>query len=636
LEPDHSFPAAFGRLIKRLRGEQGLTQQQLAEKVWPVSANGESRKGDISKLETGKSNPHADTVQRLADVLSIAPDDIDTLRHRATLSLSAQLNDIAVLTRDELELLASRFELDKPHAASDAALKQFLTDKAVEYRAYRAQIESIDSRTAGLGNLKSAARDAAERLDFAEVEAMLSRVDQVETEIAAETKELRAANFLLQGRVDDAYQCYAAAAAGFVSVDPLEAARRRANYAISLCEHGLRFGGTGISYAIDLCEASLVDLSATTTPEMWAATQNNLAIALRNQAAREQGAARTTLLSRSDTAFEAALSVYAKGDKTVDWAKTQSNLAVALRDQASRKQGAAAATLLSRATAIYELVLTVQTKADHPLEWAATKNNLANALSDQAKREHGAASTDLLFRAAEAYEEALTVRTKADHPLQWALTQNNLAITLRHQAARDKSTAGNAIISRAVAAYEAVLSVRTKSEHPLHWAVTQSNLANALCDQAAREKGTTGITLLSRAVAAYNATLTVHTKTDHPLDWARIQNNLANALCDQAAREQGAAGSSHLFLAVAGYGAALTVYTETDHPLDWAMTKNNLAIAEMNFSERRECPDASAALHRALAHVDDALTVYDPIHTAPIHAKATRLRHAILDALSRL
>ena len=88
MKSDHAFPAAFGRLIKRRRGELGLTQQQLAEKVWTVSANGESRKGDISKLEGGKSNPQADTIQRLADALDISPAELDALRLRAALPVS--------------------------------------------------------------------------------------------------------------------------------------------------------------------------------------------------------------------------------------------------------------------------------------------------------------------------------------------------------------------------------------------------------------------------------------------------------------------------------------------------------------------------------------------------------------------
>ena len=72
----------------------------------------------------------------------------------------------------------------------------------------------------GLGNLKAAAKDAAERLDFAEVEALLARVDEVETEIAAQTKELRADNALLQGKIDAAYAHLSAAADSFQGLDP--------------------------------------------------------------------------------------------------------------------------------------------------------------------------------------------------------------------------------------------------------------------------------------------------------------------------------------------------------------------------------------------------------------------------------
>jgi len=72
---------------------------------------------------------------------------------------------------------------------SRAALIAFLAGKAQEYHAFQADIAAIDDRTRGLGNLKAAAQDAAGRLDFDAVEALLSRVHEVEVTIAAETDD---------------------------------------------------------------------------------------------------------------------------------------------------------------------------------------------------------------------------------------------------------------------------------------------------------------------------------------------------------------------------------------------------------------------------------------------------------------
>ncbi len=80
-----------------------------------------------------------------------------------------QLDNLSTLPRDTLELLASRFEIATPHVLSDFDLQSVLTKKAEEYRSYRALIDGLDDRVAAIANLKGAAQDAAERLDFEEV-----------------------------------------------------------------------------------------------------------------------------------------------------------------------------------------------------------------------------------------------------------------------------------------------------------------------------------------------------------------------------------------------------------------------------------------------------------------------------------
>jgi len=106
-----SFGAAFGRLVKRKRAEMRLTQGQLAESVWPNDANAaQTRKPDMSKLENGKiANPQTTTVERIAKALEIPPAEIDELRRQAQMSPQEQLDAVPTLSRNQLELLASRF-----------------------------------------------------------------------------------------------------------------------------------------------------------------------------------------------------------------------------------------------------------------------------------------------------------------------------------------------------------------------------------------------------------------------------------------------------------------------------------------------------------------------------------------------
>jgi hypothetical protein len=67
---------------------------------------------------------------------------------------------------------------------------------------------------------------------------------------------------------------------------------------------------------------------------------------------------------------------------------TQNNLAIALRNQGSRTEGAAGADLLAQAVTAYGAALEVYTRQDHPVDWAMTQVNLA--IAEEARTEHGA------------------------------------------------------------------------------------------------------------------------------------------------------------------------------------------------------------------------------------------------------
>jgi hypothetical protein len=175
--------------------------------------------------------------------------------------LAEKLDSISRQGRDVLEVLAVRFDIARIYELSDAQLREQLELRAADYRRFQTQIEAIDERTRSLGNLKAAARDAAERLDFAEVEGLLARVDEVETEIAAETKVLRADNALLRGRPAEAFAILSAAADSFASIDPLEPVQRRLRYEDRLYAHGLRYGGEGLALSARMIRAALNDPS---------------------------------------------------------------------------------------------------------------------------------------------------------------------------------------------------------------------------------------------------------------------------------------------------------------------------------------------------------------------------------------
>ncbi|WP_143104156.1 helix-turn-helix domain-containing protein [Poseidonocella sedimentorum] len=501
--------------MKRKRGEKRLTQETLAEDVFGDAG----RKGDISRIENGKVTPQEATIQKLCTALDISNAELAPIRMARP--DARQLDQIPTLSRDELELLAGRFRVADAVDKSDAELRELLDNKAAEYRDYKAQIDGLDERVAAIANLKGAAQDAAERLNFDEVEDLLSRVDEVETEIAAETKVARARNALMQGKVERAYEILSAAADSFASVDPLEPVRRRLVYEDLLYAHGLRYGGAGMALSEAMIRQALAQVEKGHDPELWAHAQNNLAIALSNQGKRTGGPEGAALLGEAVGAYRAALEVTTRAEHPVDWAMAQNNLGAALRNQGTRTGGPEGAALLGKAVGAYRAALEVRTRAAHSVDWAATQNNLGIALADQGRRTGGPEGAALLGEAVGAYRAALEVRTREAHPVQWAMTQNNLGNALQEQGRRTGGPEGAALLGEAVGAYRAALEVTTRAEHPVDWAMTQENLAIVEVARAELLNGAEARAALERALGHVEGALEVFDPEHMPYNFEK-------------------------------------------------------------------------------------------------------------------
>ena len=364
---------AFGALIKAKRGQAKITQETLALDVFGDS----SRKGDISRIENAKTTPQEATIQKLCAALDISAAEM--LPIRTARRADEQLENIPTLSREELQNLAARFELENAFTADDTELRRQLTFKADEYRALKSEVDQIDEGLKRLSNLKAAAQDAIARVDLDEVEELLSRVQEVELEEAAKTAELRATNALLRGKTQQAFVLLSAAADSFAAVSKEERITRRLyKYTKIMHDHALKYGGSGFEYALKILAVIEPDIDASTNLK-WTA------------------------------------------DLHIWKANT-------LQEQGKRTSGGAGANLLAESVRAYRDALRIRTEADHPVQWATTQNNLAAVLRNQGTRTSGEAGADLLAEAVRAYRDALRIRTETDHPVQWAQTQYNMAI----------------------------------------------------------------------------------------------------------------------------------------------------------------------------------------------------------------
>lgn len=436
-----SFGELLGAEILEAREAQRLTQLALAQEVF----DDENYVRRIGDYETGKvARPQAKVYRPICDFLGITSQTIGALRAQATDaktvtddellalrsekgSLEQALSDLQTLSRAQLETLASRFELDKPYEASDGALIEFLTLKATDFRALRAEVDAIDDVVKALSNLKASAMAAFDSGDLDEVEILLSRVQEIAKDEAAKAAEIRADAALLRQRVDFARALLVDAADSFAILDPLEPARRRNEYGKKFFFHGLRYGGHGLRIAADLWESCAQIAERLGDEILRGKALSNQGAALRNQGTRTEDPVGAGLLAQAVTAFRAALGVHTRKDHPLDWATTQNNLAIALRNQGSRTHGPEGAALLAQAVNAYRAALEVYTTNTHPVDWAATQNNLAGALHTQGSRTDGPEGAALLAQAVTAYHAALEVRAREAHPVDWAMTQENLA-----------------------------------------------------------------------------------------------------------------------------------------------------------------------------------------------------------------
>ena len=308
---------------------------------------------------------------------------------------------------EDLKTLAAAF--GEHSIDSKQGLETFLTQKAEEYRSYRTIIKNIDPRIEATHNLKAAAQDAAENLDFDEVETLLSRVAEVEAEIFASTQEARAQNALLRNRPDQAFQILTVAAEAFREISVEDMAQRRDRYREALYQHGLRYGGAGLPRAIDVIRPAIEAVKNNSNKVDWAGYTQNLAVALKDQGIRTDGPHGTALLAEAVTAYREALTVFTNVDHPVDWATTTQNLAGALQTQGIRTDGPDGTALLAEAVTAYREALTVRTKADHPMRWAETMKNMA--LAEETIADHGATDAPFLHlrKALSHVDDALTV-----------------------------------------------------------------------------------------------------------------------------------------------------------------------------------------------------------------------------------
>ena len=482
---DHT---AFAALVKRKRGELRLSMADVAADVFGNA----SRKSDISRLERGLLTPQEQTIQKLIKALDLS--DADMAPIRAGRTTDQQLDALPTLTREHLINLAYRFQIADAADQSDAALRSELAKRADEYRALQRDLQALRQSIPRLDNVLvealalleqgTAQADTVRAMIADARKAWAQSVLRDALEQDAQLAEVAARAALIGGYAHAAFALLSRAADSFAGLDALEPARRRGRYEDMLYSHGLRFGGAGLALAAQMCRDGLERVTRDQDAGLWAALNNNLALALQDQGIRTAGAGGAALLAQAVMAYDLALTVLTRDEQPLDWAMTVQNKAHALQIQTTRVAGAAGLDMLAQAVAAYDAALTVSTKDAYPLQWAATMQNKANALQTQGARTTGAASLELLAHAVAACDAVLTVYTKDAYPVQWAETMQNKAGALAQQGKRTPDAYGLHLLEQARDAFLDATTILSRADHPAAWAMTQENLARVELDTA--------------------------------------------------------------------------------------------------------------------------------------------------------
>ena len=297
---EKTFGQAFGDLIRQKRGQEGLTQKELAVRAF----DDESKVRRIIELESGSvSRPHVKTIDPLVVYFNISETELDKCRNFGlfTTSECQQIN----LSRELIENLALRFECDNPDA-DDSVLLALLKTKADELRRLKERLAKLEGNTEALDNQIKAANAALEVGEFVEADDILAAAEEIQQEertlkeirLQADIRFARGDAALFRGDSEIAHDHYVKAADYFLGFDRQSSARILDTAAHQIYEIERRTPIPTLRYAIDLIEKSLVLTSLDATPHQWVLRKYRLAL-LQLTAARHQRSPSLDLLGNA-------------------------------------------------------------------------------------------------------------------------------------------------------------------------------------------------------------------------------------------------------------------------------------------------------------------------------------------------
>lgn len=316
----------------------------------------------------------------------------------------------------------------------------------------------------------------------------------------------------------------------------------------------------------------LTTIDKAKSPRNWAATQNDLGLAIAVSGARFGDHSK---IDKGISAIRAALEIRTFEQSPDEWAASQIELAKGLI-----AGGRISATNDMLEEAIRTCHTVIDKKPDAGIEgarWLA-KSVMSNALQLLAQRE---TDSTAMFSAKSNAEDALTGIKRETQPFDWAQTMNYLANSHREMGSLQNDPS---MLILALEQYRQSLEVLTREAYPIEWAQTQLDMGNAYFGLAYLQNDTA---MLERAMDSYIKSLRVRSAQATPVEWAMSRNNYGAALGKllDLRPDANAADRSDVVLALRD---AVRVTTLERAPLDWAMMQVHLGKSLVALWNRKQ------------------------------------------------
>ena len=389
--------------------------------------------------------------------------------------------DIANLNFVSLVDAGKMFGLTDPSELSIHELRYRISPLIESLNYSLSKIAQITTADGNIVALRQRATDASRSLNFKDAEAALVKVHATEFELSAATGEARAANALLIGDAQLAYDLYHANFAGYANINTEIAFERAVEY----CQALYNFALNSEKSAFRLCERlALHVLDCAPSDLSWSNLMRLVGNARYNLALRIGHAGAQSVLKEVYEAYIPAKLRVDPSDHSEAWCSANQNIAVTYEALAELSEKGVSHVLLTKSISLHEETLKHLKRSELPLDWAMTRQNRGSAYRRLAVRSASNEACVSFKMSIRDLVASLLERQRITDPYGWATSTHNLANTYRDLALSAGGSAKLMFLGRAKRLYTNAMEERTLSKVPVRYALSAQNSAQTLIEMA--------------------------------------------------------------------------------------------------------------------------------------------------------